>query len=85
MIDQEDLERFQNDWEPKGCEVVRTIDTYDNTVERIVKVSNPHRASQVTYSLYRYFTLGDNPQIRVSVDLDGVDPDEVIQHLAEQL
>ncbi len=77
-MNEEDLERFQNDWEPPGCEVVRTIDTYTSSCERIVRVVN-------TYYLFRYFTLGDNPQIHVSVDLDAVDADEVINHLANQL
>jgi len=77
-MNEEDLARFQNDWEPKGCEVVRTIDTYTSTCERIIRVGT-------VYSLLRYFTLGDNPQIHVSVDLDGVTADDVINHLAEQL
>jgi len=77
-MNKEDLERFQHDWEPKGCEVVRTIDTYDHEVERIVRMGT-------VYYLYRYFTFGDNPTINVSVDLDGVDADRVIQHLAERL
>ena len=77
-MNKEDLERFQHDWEPKDCEVVRTIDSYDDTVERIVRVGT-------IYYLYRYFTFGVNPTINVSVDLDGVDADRVIQHLAERL
>ncbi len=83
---EESLNEMISDWEPIGCEVVRTIDTHEGTVERIVKVTNPARASQVTYSLYRYFTIGGcGCNVQVSVDLDGVEADEVIQHLAEQL
>ena len=79
-MNKEDLERFQHDWEPKDCEVVRTIDVGvgDDTVERIIRVGT-------VYSLYRYFTFGDNPTINVSVDLNEVDADHVIQYLAERL
>lgn len=85
-MNEEVLNEAISDWEPPEAEVVRTIDTFTHQVERIVKVVNPHRADQETYSLYRYFTIGDcTCNVHVSVDLDGVDADEVIQHLAERL
>lgn len=85
---QEELEKMIDVWEPTGCEVVRVIDSYDDTVERVVKFAS-HNAngifSGMQYSLFRYFTLGDRPNVHVSVDLQEVDADRVIQHLAERL
>lgn len=78
-MNQAALEEQITKWEPVGCEVIRTIDAYDDTVERIIKVVN-------SYYLYRYFTLGGNDHnIFVSVDLQAVDADHIIQHLAERL
>lgn len=81
---QEELEKMVEKWEPSDCEVVRCIDTYDDTVERVVKYT-PAYPNRTVYSLYRYFTLGDEPNVHVSVDLQEVDADRVIQHLAERL
>ena len=83
-MNEEALNETISDWEPPGAEVVRTIDTYTSTVERIVKYQI--ESGSWMYSLYRYFTLGDCVcKIHVSVDLENVDADEVIQHLAEKL
>jgi len=63
-------------------------DRYEDTVERIVKREyrdRDFRGEKMMYSLYRYFTIGDGPVIHVSVDLENVDADHVIQHLAERL
>jgi hypothetical protein len=81
---QEELENMIDLWEPTGCEVVRCIDTYEDTVERIVKFTT-HRAGEELYSLYRYFTIGDTPNVLVSVDLKDVDADTIIQELGERL
>ena len=79
MVDQKAMEEMIELWEPAGCEVVRTIDSMDDTVERIVKVGEE-------YHLYRYFTLGsDDRAVFVSVDLQAVDGDRIIQELAERL
>jgi hypothetical protein len=85
-----DLHRMIDKWEPTGCEVVRTIDSDEYTVERIVKFTarHPHLGDTcVLYSLYRYFEIGmdNNLRLEVSVDLDHVDGDRVIQWLAERL
>ena len=82
----EELEKMIDQWEPTLSEVVRVIDTHEDTVERIVKCKT-HRAEEELYSLYRYFTLGDRfgTEVHVSVDLQDVDADRVIQHLAERL
>ena len=88
---QEELNKMIEQWEPsqyEGFEIVRTIDTHDDTVERVVKyrTRHPHTNEMgVLYSLYRYFTLGDRPEVHVSVDLQEVSADRVIQHLAERL
>jgi len=86
---QEELEKMIEKWEPSDCEVVRCIDSFDDTVERVVKFAarNCHTGIYAghRYSLYRYFTLGDEPNVHVSVDLQEVDADRVIQHLAERL
>lgn len=81
---QEELQRMIDIWEPTDCEVVRVIDTYEDTVERVVKF-HTHRAGEELYSLDRYFTIGDEPNVLVSVDLTEVDADRVIQELAERL
>jgi hypothetical protein len=67
-------------WEPEGFEVVRTIDTHEDTLERIGKHDG-------LYYLYRYFmvTMAGLTTVACSVDLNGVDADRVIQHLGEQL
>lgn len=66
-------------WEPEGAEVVRCIDSDEDTLERILKY-------QGDYYLYRYFALnGDENQIQVSIDLNAVHPDRVIQELGERL
>ena len=85
---QEELNKMIEQWEPANCEVVRNIDTYEDTVERVVKFSvknDDDIFAGMRYSLYRYFTFGDSPEVRVSVDLQEVSADRVIQHLAERL
>ena len=77
------LNEMIDHWEPPGIECVRTIDTHEDTVERILKLDGE-------YSLVRYFTLSsDTPgigdRVCASVDLDRVDPDRIIQHLAERV
>lgn len=81
-MNQEALEDKIMEWEPNGVEVVRVIDSQEGTVERIVKHISRHGSD---YSLFRYFTLGRPYQVHVSVDLDMVDADRVIQHLGERL
>ena len=90
MYEQE-LEKMIEKWEPSHYpefDIVRTIDTHEDTVERVVKFRTRHPHTNepaVLYSLYRYFTLGDQPNVHVSVDLQEVNADRVIQHLAERL
>ena len=78
-------------WEPNGCEVVRVIDSEDHEVERIIKFDT---GETVWYSLFRYFELGvhvtedgkvASDRTEVSIDLQDVSADRVIQHLAERL
>lgn len=89
-MNQELLEACIDHWEDETMEVVRTIDTHEMTVERILK----YRASssmEMVYRLHRYVQYGipDHAEfsIRVecSVDLEDVDADTVIQTLAERL
>ena len=74
-------------WEPHNGEVVRTIDSNADTVERIVKTNRSlgtdPRAFESRYTLYRYFLIGS--QWQVSIDLDCVYADRVIQELAERI
>lgn len=80
-IDQESLADAIVEWEPPESEVVRTIDSVDGTVERIIKIGDK-------YWLHRYFMLREESYDRylaVSADLNGVDADRVIQNLAERL
>jgi len=78
-MNQDLLEQKIHEWEPEGAEVVRTIDSYDNEVERIVKFEG-------WYYLYRYFLLhGNEARVHVSVDLNRVSPDHIIQELGERL
>jgi hypothetical protein len=66
-------------WEEPGGELIRVIDIHEDSVSRIVKRAD-------LYYLYRYFNLGINPsRVVCSVDLNGVDADAVICHLAEQI
>ena len=88
-MNQELLEEAIDHWEPKGAnaEVVRTIDSTEGTVERIVKF-RASNSMEIKYSLYRYFEMAPEPatlKVYCSVDLDGVYPDRVIQHLAVRL
>ena len=85
-MNEERLEALIEQWEPFGCEVVRVIDSEEGQVERDVKYDG------AVYSLFRYFEIGmvmdaDSASVRtvVSVDLQDVDADRVIQHLAERL
>ena len=82
-MNEEALDHMIEKWEQPG-EVVRTINNFDDTIERIVKYTT-HRADEELYALYRYFTLGINRPIEISIDLQDVDADRVIQHLAERL
>ena len=82
---QEELEKQIEKWEPPCAEVVRCIDSIEDTVERVIKYASTSGNKQEIYSLYRYFTIGDRPDVFVSVDLFEVDADQVIQHLAERL
>lgn len=78
-MNQDLLEQKIHEWEPEGAEVVRTIDSYDNEVERIIKLDG-------LYYLYRYFLLhGNEAKVHVSVDFNGVSPDLIIQDLGERL
>jgi DNA-directed RNA polymerase specialized sigma54-like protein len=72
-------------WEPEDAEVIRTIDSHEGTVERIIKVDVP--AQPVQYFLYRYFTtqIAGYTTVVCSVDLNGVEADEVIQFLGERI
>ena len=84
-MNQELLQEQIDHWEPPGSEVVRTLDTFTHCVERIVKYQ-PSMTTIELYSLYRYFTIGDcTCKVHVSVDLEDVSADEVIQTLAERL
>jgi len=85
---QELLQEQIDVWEPTaedGAEVIRTIDTHEDTVERIVKVDI--QPEPVRYYLYRYFqtAVAGMRTVVCSVDLNGVEADEVIQHLGERL
>ena len=82
-MNQELLDHKIEEWEREGT-VVRTIDTHDDTVERIIR-RRPYGTTLDLYTMYRYFTLGTRPDVLISVDLDDVDADRVIQHLAERL
>ena len=84
-MNEELLEAMIDEWEPMGAEVVRVIDSDDRVVERILRMD-------VRYYLYRYFMVGIDmvdrsatARCEVSVDLQAVDADTVIQHLAERL
>ncbi len=88
-MNQELLEEMIAHWEPPGGECIRTIDTDEDTVSRVIKYP-AELACNVTYCLFRYFTLsndtpGNGERVCVSIDLQDVDADRVIQHLAEQL
>jgi hypothetical protein len=76
------LEQAIAHWEQPALTIVRTIDSEEDTVERILQ-----RGS--LYWLYRYFqhpvSNGIGIQVSCSVDLDCVDAERVIQHLAERL
>ena len=65
-------------WEPSDAEVVRVIDIHEDTIERIVRRGD-------RYFMYRYFTLGDRPEVYTSVDLESVDADRIIQELGERV
>jgi len=84
-MNEELLEAMIDEWEPLGAEVVRVIDSDDRVVERILRMGDE-------YYLNRYFMVGIDmvdgsavARCEVSVDLDRVDADRVIQHLAERL
>jgi hypothetical protein len=81
-MNQEAFEDAVANWEEPGSEVVRTIDTDEESISRITKYKDK-------YYLRRYFTMHQptpyGSYIGVSVDLNGVDADTVIQHLGEQL
>lgn len=72
-------------WEPEHGKVIRTIDSYAGTVQRIVKLDEP--AFPVRYFLYRYFTMqiAGLTTVVCSVDLNGVEADDVIQYLGEMI
>ena len=74
------LNEMINEWEPQGAEVVRIIDTTEDTIERILKFDGE-------YYLFRYFMLRSlgKEEVCVSADLQAVDADRVIQELAERL
>jgi hypothetical protein len=89
-VNEERLELMIELWEPEGAELIRIIDTCDATTERIVKVRG--HGIKDWYWLYRYFEFGVDmvdgsatTRTEVSVDLDRVDADTVIRHLAERL
>lgn len=68
-------------WEQHALTLVRVIDSDEDTVERILQ-----RGS--LYWLYRYFQTSNGQgsmTVHCSVDLDCVDAERVIQHLAERL
>lgn len=80
-MNQELLEEAIEHWEESGMTVVRIIDSDESTVERILQ-----RGSW--YWLYRYFETAPEPatlKVVCSVDLEAVDAERVIQHLAERL
>lgn len=77
-----EVEGLIRQWEPHNSEVVRVIDNNEDTVERIIKVHDV-LSGRDSYSLFRYFRLGNS--VTCSVDLDTVSADKVIQHLGEQL
>ena len=75
-MNHEDIANLIEAWEPKDAELVRVIDIDDGVIERISKVGN-------RYWHIRFFELAG--RVQVSVDLDGVDADRVIQELAERV
>lgn len=84
-MNEELLEAMIDEWEPIGAEVIRVIDSDDRVVERILKMDG-------LYWLHRYFMLGvdmvdgsASARCEVSIDLENVDADRIIQHLAERL
>ena len=82
-MNQELLQEMIDHWEERSMTVVRTIDSDEDCVERILS-----RGS--LYWMFRYFTLGSNTpgiadRVCCSVDLECVDAERVIQHLAERL
>lgn len=80
-MNQELLEEAIEHWEQHAQTVVRTIDSQEDTVERIVRRGD-------LWWLYRYFQISSDPgaiKVFCSVDLDCVNADRVIQHLAERL
>lgn len=84
---QEALDDLIEQWEPHNGECIRSIDITPDTVERIIKVQRPlgtdPRAIESRYTLYRYFLIGS--QWQVSVDLESVDADRMIQEMAERV
>ena len=81
MIDPIELQEEIDCWEPTaedGAEVIHTIDSINGVVHRVVKCDG-------LYFLYRYFTTQVSGMTTVvcSVDLNGVEADEVIQYLGE--
>jgi len=75
------LEEAIDHWAQHGLTVVRTIESNDNTVKRILRRGG-------LYWLYRYSEISPEVaslQVVCSVDLDCVHADRVIQHLAERL
>jgi len=84
-MNEELLEAMIDEWEPIGADVVRVIDSDSRVVERILRMGDE-------YYLNRYFMVGIDmvdgsavARCEVSIDLDCVDADTVIQHLAERL
>ena len=80
-MNQELLEEAISIWEEPALTMVRTIDSEEGTVERILS-----RGS--LYWLYRYFEAAPEPatlKVCCSVDLECVDAERLIQHLAERL
>lgn len=84
-MNEELLEAMIDEWEPIGADVVRVIDSDSRVVERILRIGDE-------YYLNRYFMVGIDmvdgsavARCEVSIDLDRVDADTVIQHLAERL
>lgn len=80
-MNQELLEEAIGHWEPHGLTVVRTIDSGEDTVERIVRRGD-------CWWMFRYFEMAPEVatlKVCCSVDLDCVNADRVIQHLAERL
>ena len=83
-MNKEMLKGMIDNWEIPNAEIVRTIDSEEGTVERIVKYGDG-------YYLYRYFEIGGIKngtyvfKVMVSVDLVDVNADRIICELAERL